>query len=129
MKQIVSIAVGLLFMGAAQLFAANAEVRNAAPQEFARLAAQPETVVLDVRTAREIKAGTIKGARHLDFYAEDFQASVGKLDKAKTYLVYCASGVRSAKACNKMLELGFARVVNLSGGIMGWQKAGQPVEK
>ncbi len=32
---------------------------------------------------------------------------VDELDKDKVYLVYCAGGVRSARACKKMSEMGF----------------------
>jgi rhodanese-related sulfurtransferase len=65
----------------------------------------------------------------LDFRAPDFAEKVAKLDKSKTYLVHCAAGGRSARACTKMEGLGFKNVVNLEGGLGAWKDAGKPVQK
>ena len=51
------------------------------------------------------------------------------LDQNKAYLVHCASGVRSATACDKLAKLGFQKLYNLPVGYRGWVKAGQPTEK
>jgi len=71
----------------------------------------PNAVVLDVRTAAEMRSGAIRG---------DFQQKIGKLDKNKTYFVYCRSGNRSGQACKMMGNAGFEHVYNLSGGMMSW---------
>lgn len=97
--------------------------------EFARLAGDSNNVVLDVRTPREYAGGHLAGAMNLNLRAPDFAAQAGKLDKSKTYLVYCAVGARSASACQKLGALGFTSLVNLKTGIQGWQGAGQPVER
>ena len=91
--------------------------------------ANTNAVVLDVRTPEEFAKGHLKGAVLLDFKSPDFAAKLGVLDKSKTYLVHCAVGGRSAKACEQMHELGFLRVANLEGGIKAWEAAGKPVEK
>lgn len=88
-----------------------------------------KTVVLDVRTKEEYKAGHIPGSVLIDFNADDFEQQVGKLDKDKTYLVHCASGGRSARACKKMERMGFKNLYNLEGGMGAWEKAKKPVEK
>lgn len=103
--------------------------RNVKPDEFEKLAAEAQVVVLDVRTPGEFKRGYIKGAVLADFMAADFDQKTASLDKNKTYLVYCAGGVRSVKACKKLGEQGFAKLVNLDGGFMAWQSAGKKVEK
>ena len=97
--------------------------------EFAKMATDKRSVVLDVRTAKEFEAGHIAGAVNLDFLASDFEEKVKALDKEKTYLVHCASGVRSARACTKLTRLDFPKLYNLPGGFKAWTKAGQPVEK
>jgi len=104
-------------------------VRNVGVEEFDKLRANTNNVVLDVRTQKEFDAGHIPGAMNLDINAPDFQEKVGKLDKNKTYLVHCAAGARSAKACNAMDKLSFTNLVNLDPGFNAWQKAGKPVEK
>lgn len=97
--------------------------------EFARLLSQKEVVILDVRTPEEFKAGHIKGAQNIDFLGMNFAEAVGKLDKKKTILVYCAGGGRSAQACKKMSALEFNSLVDLAPGFAGWKRANQPVEK
>jgi len=96
---------------------------------FEKLRAEKENVVLDVRTAKEFQAGHIPGAINIDVNAPDFPEKVTKLDKNKTYLVHCAAGVRSARACHKMSQLDFPKLYNLEGGFRAWEKAGNPVEK
>lgn len=104
-------------------------VKNVGAEEFDKLRKQKDTVVLDVRTADEFASGHLKDAVLLDFRAADFADKVAKLDKDKTYLVHCAAGGRSAKACTKMEGLGFKHIVNLEGGLGAWKDAGKPVEK
>ena len=54
---------------------------------------------------------------------------VGKLGTNKTFLVHCAAGVRSRRACGKLDAAGFQYLIDLAPGFNGWQQAGQPVEK
>ena len=57
-----------------------------------------------------------------------FEAEVAKLDKKRPVMVYCRSGGRSASAQRMLIDMGFAELINLDGGIRGWQSAGKPVE-
>ena len=59
----------------------------------------------------------------------DFARKIAELDKSKTYLVHCRSGVRSVTACNALGELGIPNLYNMLGGINAWTAAGKPVEK
>lgn len=83
-------------------------------------------VLLDVRTAAEYNKGHLDNAIHINYFDKDFMKEVKKLDKDKIYLVYCASGGRSASAVKKMKQEKFKEVYNLKGGIMAWKKAEQP---
>ena len=103
--------------------------RNVGVNEFEKLIAAKTNVVLDVRTAKEFQAGHIPGALNIDFNSPDFAQKIAALDKSKTYLVHCAAGVRSAKACRLMEQAAFVDLVNLEPGFRGWEKAGKPVEK
>jgi rhodanese-related sulfurtransferase len=103
--------------------------KDVGADEFEKLAKEPDTVVLDVRTPEEYSAGHLKNSVPIDFKDKAFAEKVAKLDKGKTYLVYCAVGGRSAKACGKLDQLDFPKVYNLTGGIKAWEKAGKPVEK
>lgn len=82
--------------------------------------------MIDVRTPEEYSAGHVEGAQNVDVTAGDFEAEVGRLDKAGEYLVYCQSGNRSASAAEKMAGLGFTDVVD-GGGIVSLQAAGASI--
>ena len=88
--------------------------------EFKQKMTEPDVVVLDVRTPEETAEGKIEGATELDFQSPDFAAQLDKMDKSKTYLVYCRSGNRSGKTCELMSEKGFAKFYNLAGGYTAW---------
>ncbi len=88
--------------------------------EFFDLMAQPNTVIIDVRSAGEFAGGKLRGARNLDIMSSGFTNQVRNLPKDKTYLLYCRSGNRSGKACEVMTDLGFENVKNLKGGMMSW---------
>ena len=80
-----------------------------------------DALILDVRTAEEFEAIRIPNSVNIDFYnPEIFMQEIGKLDKNKSYYVYCRTGVRSANSCHLMKELGFVNTYNLIGGIVDW---------
>lgn len=94
------------------------------------LKSDPKVVVIDVRTADEFKTGHIPGAKNIDFFSDDFAKQLGALDKSKTYLVHCAAGGRSGKACKLIEEQQLLpSVLHLNEGFKAWEKAGKPVEK
>lgn len=78
------------------------------------------TVLLDVRRPEEIAAGKIDGALEINVLADDFQQKIEELDKDKTYLVYCKSGIRSNRACKAMEKVGFKDLYSLEGGFRAW---------
>lgn len=86
-----------------------------------------DLLILDVRTPGEFKAGHIRGAINIDFWNAGFADSVSKLNKDRTCLVYCTSGVRSSGAMKKMRKLGFKRIYNMKSGMFGWRAAALPV--
>ena len=86
----------------------------------------PDFVIIDVRTPEEYASGHIEDAINMDFYAEDFDDQLDKLDRDKTYLIYCRSGSRSGKALDKMEALGFQEVYNMLGGIVNWERTNLP---
>lgn len=78
-------------------------------------------VILDVRTEAEFNEGIITDAINIDIHlGQGFITEIEALDKTKNYYVYCRSGMRSAKACEIMNELGFENAYNLVGGITEW---------
>lgn len=88
-----------------------------------------DEVLVDLRTPDELKQGKIPGAIVIDYFGADFESAIQRLDKNKTYLLYCASGGRSGETSELMEKMGFRKVYNLESGFRGWVKARMPVEK
>lgn len=106
------------------------EVRVLAPAAFkTKLAENPGSVLLDVRTSEETKTGVIDGALNMDFSRPDFEKKIDALDKTKVYFVYCKSGVRSGKAAQLMKSKGFTTVYHLDGGTINWTNSGLKLVK
>ena len=101
-----------------------------APQAFIDQAkADTTSILLDVRTQKEYAEGHLAGSQQLDYLnPEAFNAGISKLDKSRTYYIYCRSGKRSHGACLKMQKQGF-KVYDMEGGILNWTKLGMPVER
>ena len=95
--------------------------------EAEKLIAEKKVVVLDVRSPAEFASGHIQGATNLDIHGKDFKTKLAEMDKDQPYLVHCAVGMRSAKACTAMSGLGFKNVYDLKGGLDAWKKAGKPI--
>lgn len=89
----------------------------------------PNFVILDVRTPEEFANEHIENAVNLDYRSKTFNDDLNKLDKNKTYLIYCRSGRRSGISLVIMKELGFIEVYNMLGGITQWQAEGLPTTK
>lgn len=84
-------------------------------------------IIIDVRTPQEFANEHIENALNLDYYSEKFRDELNKLDKEKTYLIYCRSGNRSGKALSIMKELAFREVYNMLGGVIQWKAEGYPL--
>jgi rhodanese-related sulfurtransferase len=81
-----------------------------------------DAIILDVRTIEEFEISRIPKSINIDFYnPEIFMQEIGKLDKNRSYYIYCRTGVRSANSCHLMKELGFDKTYNLIGGIVDWK--------
>lgn len=128
MKKTISLL--FLFLGFQFHFSAQNVIKNVGAAEFKKAIDEKKGVVIDLRTNDEIAArGKIKGAIQIDYFAKDAEAQILKLDKKKTYLVYCAGGGRSGEAAELMHKNGFKEVINLEKGYGDWLKNGFETEK
>ena len=85
--------------------------------------------LIDLRTDDELKnKGFIKGAIQIDYLKKDAEDKIAKLDKKKTYLIYCAGGGRSGECAELMEKLQFKHVINLEKGFDDWKKKGFAIE-
>ena len=69
-----------------------------------KVLAKGNYVIIDVRTHDEYATSHVKGSINIPYDQIDRNT---KLDKNKTILVYCKSGVRSNKAYNTLKNLGY----------------------
>jgi rhodanese-related sulfurtransferase len=85
--------------------------------------------VLDIRTPGEFESGHLPGAILIDLYSQTFVDQLSRLDKEKTFLIYCRTGNRSTKSLEIFKKLKFQKVYHLSAGIRAWQTEGFGVVK
>lgn len=119
----------LMTMSATQISGCNGNdnIVSVSAHEFDKEIKADSVQLLDVRTPQEYAGGHIDGALNIDVRSDDFRRMVEKeLSKDSTILVYCRSGRRSMDAAEILTKLGY-KVVNLKGGIIGWEEDGLPV--
>jgi len=78
-------------------------------------------VLVDVRERFERQMADLPelGQVHIPVKEIPFRSS--ELDPGSEIVMYCRSGPRSAWATERLMEMGFERVLNLRGGILAWR--------
>ncbi|HEX9346979.1 MAG TPA: molybdopterin-synthase adenylyltransferase MoeB [Gemmatimonadales bacterium] len=95
------------------------------PRELqGRLSRGEELQLIDVREQFEWDIARIPGARLVPLATLPEVAET--LDHGREIVVYCKGGSRSRAAASHLVDAGFARVANLSGGILRWQAEVDP---
>ncbi len=77
-------------------------------------------ILIDVRTPVEYAEGHLENAKNINWFDKNFEEQVKSLDKEETIYVYCKAGGRSAKAQQKLLDMGYNNVINLEGGYLAF---------
>lgn len=101
-------------------------MRSIGPDDANRMQTGGEAVVIDVRGHDEHAMARIPGALHVPL--DELQHRLDELPRDRVLVMQCASGGRSAYAC-QMLAAHHADARNLVGGIMAWARAGLPLER
>lgn len=111
------IAVGLVLLWVTKK---PAVVKLVSPQEFANLAKDKNTFIVDVHTPEQTH---IPGTDAIIAY-DQIQENQSKLpeDKSTPILVYCRSGSMSAQASQEIAELGYPNVYDLEGGTNAYKE-------
>jgi phage shock protein E len=132
MKKIIFILILIISVCVSKAQTANTKVvTNLSAERFkAASSSDRNGVIIDLRTIDEITSkGFIRGAMQIDFLAKDAEQKIDKLDKTKTYYIYCAGGGRSGECAEYMEKQGFMHVYNLEKGFSEWILKGFPVER
>jgi UPF0176 protein len=92
------------------------------PEDWNRLIADPDILLLDTRNHYETKLGTFAGAEDpgIEHFTDFAQYVRERLDPARhrKIAMYCTGGIRCEKASSFLLQEGFAEVYQLQGGIL-----------
>ncbi|APR06123.1 rhodanese-like domain-containing protein [Thauera chlorobenzoica] len=99
------------------------------PLEATLLINREDAIVIDIRDPGEYAQGHVPNARHIP--AGELARRSGELEKWKNQplILCCATGARSNSALQTLRQAGFDKLYNLRGGMMEWQKAGQPTSR
>ena len=94
----------------------------------ARLVANTQIVLLDVREDHEWQAGHAVEARHLGkgILERDLEQMVP--DPKTEIIMYCGGGYRSALTCEAAQKMGYRNVHSLSGGYRVMVQSGWPMK-
>ena len=96
-------------------------------QLAARLEADDELVVLDVRDASEFASGHIPEAVHMPY--GEIGERAGELSVERPIATVCSGGKRSGLAASLLQREGFKQVIHVGkGGVGTWKRAGHPID-
>lgn len=101
----------------------KSQLNNFSAEQFASaVRTMEDAVVVDVRTEKEYQFGHIPNSINMNYLAEDFLEKIEKLEKGKSYFIYCRSGRRSIRVCTWMKNGGFEnhKIFNLDKGFGDW---------
>jgi glyoxylase-like metal-dependent hydrolase (beta-lactamase superfamily II)/rhodanese-related sulfurtransferase len=102
------------------------------PELETLLESRPDTVVLDVRTPREIHllGGMIDAPRIYNIPRGwlEFRIADRVPDRDTPIVVYCGVNQRSPLAAHTLTQMGYRNVMNYAEGFFAWRDSGLPVE-
>lgn len=116
--------------------AAKSQIKEYTVEEAMELAARPDVLLVDIRDPRELaREGRIPGAFHcprgmLEFWIDpDSPYYKPVFGEDRTFIFFCAGGMRSALATKTAQDMGLKPVAHIIGGFGAWRAAGGPIEK
>ncbi|MGZ3938420.1 MAG: FAD-dependent oxidoreductase [Flavisolibacter sp.] len=83
--------------------------------------------LVDVRTPREFAEGSIPGAINIPI--DELRCRMNELSRNRTIHIYCQIGLRGYLASRILLQNGFEKVFNLSGGYRLWEACTKETEE
>lgn len=114
----------IVTLGRADIEPQKATGQHVSPDDWNRLIADPQTLVIDTRNRYEIEVGTFPGSVDpgTDSFHEfpAFAKALADKDTNRSLAMFCTGGIRCEKATALMLDLGFREVYQLRGGILSY---------
>jgi len=114
---------------------AHAAIKTLTPAEAQALLGREDVLFVDLRDPRELaREGRIPGAFHcprgmLEFWIDPASPyAKPQFQQDKTFVFFCAGGLRSALSTHLAQKMGLAPVTHIEGGFGAWRAAGAPIE-
>ncbi len=113
---------------------ANAVIETVSVHDALELYKDPNVVFVDIRESEERQRGAIKDSIHaprgfLEFMVDpESPMHNPALPAEKRFVLYCASGGRSALAAKTLVDMGFEGVTHIAGGFAAWSETDGPTE-
>ena len=113
---------------------ANEAVRTVPTAEAIAMLGEDGVTFVDLRDPRELERdGMVPGAFHatrgmLEFWvdpASPYHKPIFAEDRQ--FVLYCASGWRSALSAKTLVDMGMTNVAHVEGGVTAWKQADGPV--
>jgi phage shock protein E len=125
MKKILAVLIVVVFSAAIALAAA---VKPLTVKDTKTLIDKtPNLYILDVRTPDEYKQARMKNSVLIPDY--ELKKRVNEVPKNRPILVICAVGARSKPSSDFLISKGYPEVYHLNDGLVGWYRAGLPIER
>ncbi len=113
---------------------AKAEITEYTIEETREMAQREDVVLVDIRDPRELaRDGKIEGAFHctrgmVEFWIDpDSPYHKPIFAEDKTFIFFCAGGMRSALAAKTAQDMGLKPVAHMIGGFGAWKKNDFPI--
>lgn len=99
------------------------------PQQAIQLMNRDSAAVVDLRPAGDFKNGHIVGASNIPESSVKDDASKLEPYRERPLLLYCATGMVSARLVRTLKKQGFAKPFALKGGVAAWQQENFPLTR
>jgi len=95
-------------------------MQQISPSELkAQLTTDTELLLIDVREPWEHEAYNIGG---LLIPVSKMMARINEVPKDKEVVIYCEKGIRSVIVIQRLENMGYTNLINLSGGMKAWKE-------
>ncbi len=128
-----------LMLGAASPAASQNTPLNITPPAAAKLLADKQAILIDIRTPAEWReTGVAEGAHRLDMTDPMFDAKLSRLvegDRTRPIALICRTANRTRTVQAALMQGGYKTVINVEGGMIGnqadkgWIAHGLPVKR
>ena len=114
--------IGAEIKSRSQLVPRNAQLRELITESelLAKLASGENVQVIDARVAKQYQEGHVAGAKNIP--QEQIRSELDSLDQEALTVTYCNKGTTGNATQNILLNHGFRKVFNLSGGYKNYSQ-------